>query len=67
VRHQQQPQGRGLARDLRRSECQLLVTDAEHRPLLDGLDLDGVRVLDTSTDGWAELLAGAGPLTPYAR
>ena len=57
--------GDGLLQDVRRAECQLLVTDAEHRPLLDGLDLDGVRVLDTSTDEWAELVAGAGPLTPY--
>ena len=43
--------GEGLLKDLRRAECQILVTDAEHRPLLDGLDLDGVRVLDTSTPG----------------
>ena len=57
--------GDGLLNDIRRAECQLLVTDAEHRPLLDGLDLAGVRVLDTSTDEWAELVAGAGPLTPY--
>ena len=57
--------GDGLLNDIRRAECQLLVTDAEHRPLLDGLDLAGVRVLDTSTDEWADLVAGAGPLTPY--
>ncbi|MBZ5739900.1 fatty-acid--CoA ligase FadD1 [Nocardioides mangrovi] len=57
--------GEGLLKDLRRSEAQLLVTDAEHRPLLDGLDLGDVRVLDTSTEEWADLVAGAGPLTPY--
>ncbi len=57
--------GDGLLNDIRRAECQLLVTDAEHRPLLDGLDLAGVRVLDTSTDEWADLVAGAGPLTPH--
>ncbi len=56
--------GEGLLKDLRRSESQILVTDAEHLPLLDGLDLDGVRVLDTSTQEWADLVAGAGPLTP---
>jgi len=57
--------GAGLLADVRRADCQLLVTDAEHRPLLDGTDLDGVRVLDTSTEEWTELVSGAGPLTPY--
>ena len=57
--------GAGLLQDVRRSECQLLVTDAEHRPLLDGLDLDGVRVLDTATDEWTDLVTRAGALTPY--
>jgi fatty-acyl-CoA synthase len=57
--------GDGLVADVRRAECQILVTDAEHRPLLDGLDLDGVRVLDTSTAEWATLVDGAGPLTPH--
>src|SRR4051812_111496 len=56
--------GEGLLKDVRRAECQVLVTDAEHLPLLDGLDLDGVRVLDTSTPEWHDLVAGAGPLTP---
>ena len=56
--------GEGLLKDLRRAECQVLVTDAEHLPLLDGLDLDGVRVLDTSTEEWGDLVAAAGPLTP---
>ncbi len=49
--------GAGLLADVRRAECQLLVTDAEHRHLLEGLDLSGVRVLDTSTQEWADLLA----------
>ncbi len=59
--------GDGLLQDLRRAEVQLLVTDAEHRPLLEGLDLAGVRVLDTSSPEWAGLVAGAqGPgLTPH--
>ncbi len=46
--------GDGLVADVRRSECQVLVTDAEHRHLLDGLDLGDVRVLDTSSDEWAD-------------
>ncbi len=57
--------GDGLVKDIQRAECQILVTDAEHRPLLDGLDLGDVRVLDTSTPEWAALIAGAGELTPY--
>ena len=56
--------GDGLLNDVRRAECQILVTDAEHLPLLDGLELDGVRVLDTSSAEWADLVAAAGPLTP---
>ncbi len=57
--------GEGLLKDIRRSECQILVTDAEHLPLLDGLDLGDVRVLDTSTQEWAALVASAPDLTPY--
>jgi fatty-acyl-CoA synthase len=57
--------GDGLLQDVRRAECQLLVTDAEHLPLLDGLDLSGVRVLDTSSPEWSGLVADAGPLTPH--
>ena len=57
--------GDGLVADVRRSHCQVLVTDAEHRGLLDGLDLGDVRVLDTSSPEWVELLAAAPPMTPY--
>jgi fatty-acyl-CoA synthase len=56
--------GEGLAADVRRAECQVLVTDAEHRHLLDGVDLAGVRLLETSSAEWAGLLAGSGELTP---
>ena len=60
--------GEGLLKDLRRAECQILVTDAEHRPLLDGprpRRRPGAGHLDT--DEWADLVAGAGPLTPLPR
>ncbi len=33
--------GDGLARDISRADCQIVVTDRQHRPLLDGLDLPG--------------------------
>src|SRR6476646_1354122 len=39
--------GSALAKDIRRADCQLLLTDPARRALLDGLDLPGVRVLDT--------------------
>ena len=57
--------GVALARDILRADCQILLTDSAHRALLDGLDLPGVRVLDTSTAEWSDLLAAAGPLVAH--
>jgi len=61
--------GEALAADIRRAHCQFVVTDAEHRCLLEGLDLDGTPVLDTSAPQWAEFLsgflAGAAELVPH--
>lgn len=57
--------GAALAADIGRAHCQFVVTDTEHRPLLDGLDLQGARILDTSTQEWAEFIAGAGELVPH--
>lgn len=57
--------GTALARDILGADCQILLTDPAHRDSLYGLDLPGVRVFDTSSSDWAELLAAAGPLTPY--
>ncbi|CAN5639025.1 fatty-acid--CoA ligase FadD1 [soil metagenome] len=57
--------GAALAGDIARSDCQILLTDAEHRGLLAALDLPGVRVIDTSSGEWAELLQNAAPLTPH--
>lgn len=57
--------GDALAADIRRADCQLVVTDADHRPLLDGLDLGGIPVLDTSTARWHDMIATAGPLVPH--
>lgn len=56
--------GAELARDIMHTDCRVLVTERAHLPLLDGLDLPGVRVLVTDTDAYAELLAdyaGAEP------
>ncbi len=51
--------GEALARDVRKADCQFLLTDARHLPLLDGLPLDGVRVIDTDAGEWARLVAAA--------
>jgi fatty-acyl-CoA synthase len=48
--------GSGLARDVRLADCQLLLTDAAHRDALSGLELPGVRVLDTGTAEWQDRL-----------
>lgn len=53
--------GAALAADIKRSDCQLVVTDPEHLPLLAGLDLPGVNIIDTSTQHWQAILeSGAG-------
>jgi fatty-acyl-CoA synthase len=57
--------GGALAADIRRADCQIVVTDAEHRPLLDGVDLGDVQLLDTSSEDWVHVLESAGELTPY--
>ncbi|MBI3226414.1 MAG: AMP-binding protein [Mycolicibacterium cosmeticum] len=57
--------GDALARDIAKVDAQILITDAEHKPLLDGVDLPGVTVLDTSTADWTRLLAAAPALTPH--
>ncbi|OBI87592.1 fatty-acid--CoA ligase FadD1 [Mycobacterium sp. 1245805.9] len=57
--------GEALAADIRRADCQFVVTDPEHRPLLDDLDLGATQILDTSTPQWAEFLGGAGELVPH--
>jgi fatty-acyl-CoA synthase len=56
--------GEGLATDIRRADCQLLLVDTEHAVLLDGLDLAGTTVLDVDGAGYREALAAAGPLVP---
>jgi len=57
--------GEGLARDIIRSDCQILLTDDAHLGLLDGLHLPGVRVLDVDSDRWTQLLASANELEPH--
>ena len=53
--------GEGLARDVRHADCQIVLTDREHLPLLEGLDLAGARVVDTESDEWRERVGAAQP------
>lgn len=57
--------GEALAADVRRADCQFVVTDAEHRPLLEGLDLGATQILDSSAPQWSEFLDAAGELKPH--
>ena len=41
--------GAGLLADIRRADCQLLLVDSDHLPLLDGLDLADITVLDVTS------------------
>ena len=53
--------GEGLAADIRRADCQLVLADAEHMPLLDGLDLGGATVIDVDSLS----IGDAKPLVPH--
>ena len=55
--------GNGLREDIFRSDCQVVLTDGRQLPLLDGLDLTGVQVIDTDGPGWARMIAEhSGPV-----
>jgi fatty-acyl-CoA synthase len=57
--------GTGLLADIRRSDCQLLLVDSTHQPLLDGLDLAGITVLDVASPRYDLAVAAAPPLVPH--
>ncbi|MGW0824163.1 long-chain-fatty-acid--CoA ligase [Streptomyces sp. NPDC002845] len=56
--------GPELAHDILHTECRVLVTERTHLPLLDGLQLPGVRVLVTDTQLYAELLTSYADAEP---
>lgn len=56
--------GAALASDILRADCQILLIDGAAQPLLDGLDLPGVRILDVESEEFAALLDAAGELVP---
>ncbi len=57
--------GAGLLGDIRRCDCQILLVDPEHLPLLAGLDLAGITVLDVTAGEYLSAVATAGPLVPH--
>ncbi|MCV7413447.1 acyl-CoA synthetase [Mycobacterium florentinum] len=57
--------GPALLSDIKRSDCQILLVDDEHLPLLEGLDLNGIQVLDVGAAAYADAAAAAPPLTPH--
>jgi fatty-acyl-CoA synthase len=54
--------GEGLLRDIRHTDCQLLLVDDEHVHLLKDLDLSGITVLDVASRGYSEAVVAAGRL-----
>jgi len=46
--------GLHLAQDIRHTDCQLVITDGEHRPLLDGLDVGTDRILEIDTANYEQ-------------
>ncbi|MBO0852628.1 MAG: fatty-acid--CoA ligase FadD1 [Nocardia sp.] len=58
--------GEPLAADVRRADVQIILTDAEHRGLLEDLDLGGARVIDTGSAHWLESITAAGELVPHS-
>ena len=56
--------GDGLAGDIRRADCQLVLANTEHMPLLDGLDLGGATVVDVDGPEYRDAVAAAKPLEP---
>jgi fatty-acyl-CoA synthase len=57
--------GDGLAADIRRSDCQLVLADTDHMPLLDGLDLGCATVIDVDGPPYRDAVAAAKPLVPH--
>ena len=57
--------GDGLLADIRRSDCQLLLVDPDHRGLLDGLDLSGIAVIDVTSPTYLDAIETAAPLVPH--
>lgn len=58
--------GDELARDIRHTDCQLIITDAQHESLLDGLDLGAAngRILRTDSSDYLQRVKDIGIVAP---
>ena len=57
--------GAGLLADIRRADCQLLLVDPDHLPLLSRLELPDVTVLDVTSRRYLDAVEAAPPLVPH--
>lgn len=57
--------GSALAGDLRTADVQILLVDAAHRALLNGVDLTGITVVDVDDPAWQQECEAAGQLRPH--
>src|SRR6059058_3746345 len=48
--------GDGLGADIRRADCQLVLANSAHLPLLDGLDLGGATVVDVDGPEYRDMV-----------
>ena len=57
--------GAGLLADIRRSDCQIVLVDTEQQALLNGLDLNGIEVIDVTGGRYADAVATAPQLVAH--
>jgi fatty-acyl-CoA synthase len=57
--------GDGLAADIRCADCQFVLANAEHMPLLGGLDLGDATVIDVDGPEFRDAVTSAEPLVPH--
>ena len=57
--------GVGLLADIRRADCQLLLVDPGHLPLISGMELPDVTVLDVTSRRYLDAVEAAPPLVPH--
>jgi fatty-acyl-CoA synthase len=58
--------GEELARDIRHTDCAVVLSDASRAPLLAGLDIGGAEVFVVTEAAWRDRLSAAAPVQPPA-